>query len=47
LRNVRQARIAGHATVTQTFDTYPQEFDKAMHRDDLIARIEAEGFGRV
>ena len=27
-----------------TLNTYADEFDKAMHRDDLIQRIEKAGF---
>lgn len=44
---VRVARIAGHASVTQTLNTYAEEFDKAMHRDDLLGRITAAGFGAL
>ena len=44
---VRVAKIAGQASVTQTLNTYAEEFDKAIHRDDLLARIEAAGFGSV
>ncbi len=28
-------------------NTYSEEFDKAMHRDDLFARIEKAAFGSV
>ena len=28
-----------------TLNIYAEEFDKAMHRDDLMARIERAGFG--
>jgi hypothetical protein len=44
---VRVAKIVGHSNPTQTLNTYAEEFDKAMHRDDLMARIEAAGFGSV
>jgi integrase len=44
---VRVAKIAGHSSVTQTLNTYAEEFDKAMHRDDLLARITAAGFGSI
>jgi integrase len=44
---VRVAKIAGHASVSMTLDTYAEEFDKAMHRDDLMSRIEGAGFGAV
>jgi hypothetical protein len=30
-----------------TLNTYADEFDRAMHRDDLMARIEKAGFGAV
>jgi integrase len=44
---VRVAKIAGHSNVSVTLNTYADEFDKAMHRDDLLARIKAAGFGAV
>lgn len=44
---MRVARIAGHSNVSVTLDTYAEEFDKPMHRDDLVAGIEAAGFGAV
>jgi hypothetical protein len=44
---VRVAKIAGHANVSMTLDRYADEFDKAMHQDDLRARIERAGFGAV
>jgi len=44
---VRVARIAGHSNVSVTLNTYADEFDKAMHRDDLLARIEKAGFGAL
>jgi hypothetical protein len=44
---VRVARIAGHSNVSVTLNTYAEEFDKTMHRDDLLARIEKAGFGAV
>jgi hypothetical protein len=30
-----------------TLNVYAEEFDKAMHRDDLMARINQAGFGAV
>jgi hypothetical protein len=33
--------------VSVTLNVYADEFDKAMHRDDLIARINKSGFGTV
>jgi integrase len=42
---VRVSKIAGHSNVTVTLNTYADEFDKAQHRDDLLARIERAGFG--
>jgi hypothetical protein len=44
---VRVKNIVGHASVSVTLNTYAEEFDKAMHRDDLMARIEKTGFGAV
>ena len=44
---VRVAKIAGHSNVSMTLNTYSDEFDKAMHRDDLFARLEEAGFGSV
>jgi integrase len=44
---VRVSKIAGHSNVGVTLNTYADEFDKAMHHDDLVARIEAAGFGAV
>jgi integrase len=44
---VRVSRIAGHSNVSVTLNTYADEFDKAMHRDDLMGRIKAAGFGAV
>lgn len=44
---VRVAKIAGHASVSVTLDRYAEEFDKAMHRDDLFARIEKAQFGAL
>jgi integrase len=44
---VRVARIAGHSNVAVTLNTYADEFDKAMHRDDLMQRIEKAGFGAL
>jgi hypothetical protein len=40
-------KIAGHASVSVTLKVYAEEFDKAMHRDDLIARINKAGFSSV
>ena len=42
---VRVSKIAGHSNVSVTLNVYAEEFDKAMHRDDLLARIERAGFG--
>jgi integrase len=42
---VQVARIAGHSNVSVTLNTYADEFDKALHRDDLFARIDKAGFG--
>lgn len=47
LDSVRVARIAGHSNVAVTLNTYAIEFDKAMHRDDLMQRIEKAGFGAL
>jgi hypothetical protein len=33
--------------VSVTLNVYADEFDKAMHRDDLIVRINKAGFGSV
>jgi integrase len=44
---VRVSKIAGHSNVSVTLNVYAEEFDKAMHRDDLMARIEKAGFGVV
>lgn len=44
---VRVAKIAGHANVSVTLNTYADEFDKAMHRDDLLERIKEAGFGAI
>ena len=44
---VRVAKIAGHRSVSVTLNTYAEEFDKAMHRDDLYTRIEQAGFGAL
>ncbi len=44
---VRVAKIAGHSNVSVTLNTYAEEFDKAMHRDDLYTRIEQAGFGAL
>jgi integrase len=44
---VRVKNIVGHSNVSVTLNTYAEEFDKAMHRDDLMARIEKSGFGAV
>jgi len=44
---VRVKNIAGHANVAVTLNTYADEFDRAMHREDLLARIEKAGFGAI
>jgi integrase len=44
---VRVQKIVGHSNVSVTLNTYADEFDKAMHRNDLMARIEKAGFGVV
>jgi len=44
---VRVAKIAGHSNASMTLNTYAEEFDKALHRDDLRARIERAGFGAI
>jgi integrase len=44
---VRVSKIAGHSKVSVTLDVYAEEFDKALHRDDLMGRIEKAGFGAV
>ena len=44
---VRVSKIAGHSNVSVTLNVYAEEFDKALHRDDLMARIEKAGFGAV
>jgi integrase len=44
---VRVSKIAGHANVSVTLNVYADEFDKAMHRNDLIVRINKAGFGSV
>jgi integrase len=44
---VRVSKIAGHSNVSVTLNVYADEFDKAMHKDDLQARIAASGFGAV
>lgn len=44
---VRVSKIAGHSNVSVTLNVYADEFDEAMHRDDLIARIDKAGFGTV
>jgi integrase len=44
---VRVAKIAGHSNVSVTLNTYAEEFDKAMHKDDLLARIDKAGFGAL
>jgi integrase len=44
---VRVAKIACHASVSVTLNSYAEEFDKAMHRDDLMSRIDGAGFGAL
>jgi integrase len=42
---VRVSKIAGHSKVSVTLNIYADEFDKTLHREDLMARIEQAGFG--
>lgn len=44
---VRVSKIAGHTNVSVTLNVCADEFDKAMHKDDLQARTAASGFGAV
>jgi integrase len=44
---VRVAKIAGHSSPSVTMNVYAEEFDKALHRDDLMARIEKAGLGAL
>lgn len=44
---VRVSKIAGHSNVAITMNVYADEFDKAQHRDDLMAKIKAAGFGAI
>jgi len=44
---VRVQKIVGHANVSVTLNTYADEFDKAMHREDLMNRIKHSGFGAI
>jgi hypothetical protein len=44
---VQVARIVGHTNASVTLNTYANEFDKAMHQDDLFARIKQANFGSV
>lgn len=44
---VRVSKIAGHSNTSVTLNVYADEFDRAQHRDDLMARIERAGFGTV
>jgi integrase len=44
---VRVSKIERHSNVALTLNTDADEFDKAQHRDDLVARIEQAGFGAV
>jgi integrase len=44
---VRVSKIAGHSNVSVTLNIYADEFDRAQHRDDLMARIKKAGFGAV
>jgi hypothetical protein len=41
------SKIAGHSTVSVTLNVCADEFNKAVHRDDLRARIEKAGFGAL
>jgi integrase len=44
---VRVSKIAGHSNVSVTLNIYAAEFDKALHKDDLQARIATSGFGAI
>ena len=44
---VQVAKIFGQKDVSMTLNIYAGEFDRAMHQDDLRARIEQAGFGAV
>lgn len=44
---VRVSKVAGHSNVSVTLNIYAEEFDEAMHRDDLLARIEKAGFRAI
>jgi integrase len=46
LDQVRVSKMAGHANVSVTLNVDADAFDKATHRDHLIARIN-RGFGTV
>jgi integrase len=39
--------VAGHSNVSVTLNIYADEFDKILHREDLMARIEKAGFGAI
>jgi hypothetical protein len=39
--------VKGEVPFNDSAAIYAEEFDKAMHRDDLMARIENAGFGTV
>lgn len=43
----QQSRSPDTPTSASTLNTDADEFDKALHRDDLMARIERAGFGTV
>jgi enterochelin esterase-like enzyme len=45
-RRACSARVRERA-VSVTLNKYAEDFDKAMHRDDLMARIDKAGFGAV
>jgi hypothetical protein len=44
---VRVGKIAGHANVSVTLNVYAEEFDKAMHRDDLMRASKKRPFGSL
>jgi hypothetical protein len=41
------SKIAGHSTVSVTLNVCADEFNKAVHRNHLRARIEKAGFGAL
>jgi hypothetical protein len=44
---VRVKNIAGHVNLGVTLNTYADEFDRPMHCEDLLARIQRAGFEAV